>query len=194
MNRILTAALAGISGAICAGVLTAMPAHAATCAESTACNTTTTFDVTAGALEITVPDTAVLATDGSPGGFAYGQLGDVTVDDERASGTPTWTTTVTSTDFTTGAAAAGETVSNASVYYCSGDATTSGNGTFTAGQTGCAVPPPATGQTLDTSRTAYSHTGGTGNNSATWNPLITAAIALSNVAGTYTGTISHTVA
>ncbi|GAA4568837.1 hypothetical protein [Planotetraspora kaengkrachanensis] len=47
---------------------------------------------------------------------------------------------------------------------------------------------------LDTSRTAYSHTGGTGNNSATWDPLITAAIALSNVAGTYTGTISHTVA
>ncbi|MFC4536641.1 hypothetical protein [Sphaerisporangium dianthi] len=170
-------------------------AQAGTCAAGTACPTTTTFDITAGALQITVPDTADLDNDGVPGGYAYGQLGPVTVTDDRASATPAWTATVTGTDFiTAGGNDPGETIANSSVYYCSGTATaTTGNGTFTPGQTGCAPPPPPTGQTLASERTAYSHTGGTGTNSATWNPLITAALALSNVSGQYTGTISHTV-
>ncbi|MBX6381509.1 MAG: hypothetical protein IRZ07_00840 [Microbispora sp.] len=194
MRRLLTAGLLGLAGVMVVP-LSAAPVGAATCAEDTACDTTTTFDVTAGALEITVPDTVALANAAAPDGYAYGQLGEVTVNDERASTTPAWTVTVTSTDFTTGTAGAGEVIDSGSVYYCSGSATaTTGDGTFTAGQTGCAAPPPPTGQTLDTPRTAYAHTDGTGNNSATWDPLITVAIGLNNVAGTYTGTISHTVA
>ncbi|MDH2425653.1 hypothetical protein [Sphaerisporangium sp. TRM90804] len=175
--------------------MTGLPAQAATCPVDTACPTTVTFDIAAGALEITVPDTADLANDGAPGGFAYGPLGAVTVDDNRASATPAWTVAVTSTDFVTaGGDDPGETIVNDSVYYCSGAATaTTGDGTFTPGQTGCAAPPPPTGQTLDIERTAFAHAGGTGVNSATWNPLITIALALSNVAGQYTGTISHTV-
>ncbi|TDC83898.1 hypothetical protein E1193_07425 [Micromonospora sp. KC606] len=188
---------AGIAGAfvLAAGLLTAAPAQAATCAEDTACDTTTTFDVTAGALEITVPDTADLGNDATPGGYAYGSLGPVTVSDERASLTPTWTATVTGTDFTTGGATTPETIPNSSIYYFSGNATaTTGDGTFTPGQAGAfAPPPPPVGETLDLSRTAFSHSGGTGNNSATWNPSLTAQVALNKVAGTYTGTISHTV-
>ncbi|MFC4590821.1 hypothetical protein [Sphaerisporangium corydalis] len=178
-------------------MVTGVPvAQAATCAASAACDTTTTFDISAGALEITVPDTADLTNDGAPGGFAYGLLGAVTVNDARASATPAWTATVTGTSFITGGGDdPGETIANSSVYYCSGSATaTTGNGTFTAGQTGCAAPGPATGATLAAQRNAYSHTTGTGNNSATWNPQITAVLALSNITGQYTGTISHTVA
>ncbi|GGO20478.1 hypothetical protein GCM10010116_41060 [Microbispora rosea subsp. aerata] len=194
MRRLLTAGLLGLASVMVVP-LTGAPVEAATCAEGTACDTTTTFDVTAGALEITVPDAVALANDATPAGYAYGQLGAVTVNDERASTTPTWTVTVTATDFSTGTAGAGEVIDSGSVYYCSGTATaTTGNGIFTPGQTGCAAPPPPTGQTLDIPRTAYSHTGGTGNNSATWDPLITVAVGLDNVAGTYTGTISHTVA
>ncbi|WP_246264935.1 hypothetical protein [Acrocarpospora pleiomorpha] len=192
----------GLIGAIAfgAGVLTSTPAHADTCAANTACSTTTTFDVTAGVLDITVPDTADLANDAAPGENAYGQLGAITVNDERASATPTWTASVDmtgTTGFTTaGGDGAGEVIPETSVYYFSGDATaTTGDGTFTAGQPGTFTEPPTTpqGQTLAASRTAYGHTGGTGNNSATWNPYITAALALSNVSGQYTGTIAHTV-
>jgi hypothetical protein len=157
--------------------------------------------VTAGVLEITVPDTVDLANDAAPGGNAYGQVGPVTVDDERASATPAWTVTVDMTGtagFTTGGGdEAGETVPETSVFYFSGNSTaTTGDGTFTPGQPGTYTTPPTTpeGVTLAAPRTAFSHTGGTGNNSATWNPFLTVALALNNVAGQYTGVITHTVA
>jgi hypothetical protein len=195
MKALLRAGLAALAGTVTLPMVSGVPALAGTCAQGVACNTTTTFDVTAGALQITVPTTTDLANDAAPGGYAYGSLGPVTVTDARASANPAWTASVTSSNFiTTGGNDPGETIASTSVFYCSGTATaTSGNGIFTAGQTGCAAPPPATGQTLDTARTAYSHSGGTGNNSATWNPLLTVATALSNVAGQYTGTITHTV-
>ncbi|WP_197700020.1 hypothetical protein [Micromonospora rifamycinica] len=180
---------------LAAAVLAASPARAADCPASTACDTTVTFGVTAGALQITVPDAVALATNGPPGGFAYGPLGDVTVDDARASSTPSWTVTVASTSFTTGGAGTGEVIPNSEVYYCSGNASaTTGTGVFTPGQPSpCDPPPPPSGVSLAVPQTAYTHTGGTGNNSATWNPLITISIPLSSVGGTYTGTISHTV-
>ncbi|GIJ22709.1 hypothetical protein [Micromonospora lutea] len=195
MTKKLSIALVG-TVALAAGLLNAAPAQADTCPEDTACETTTTFDVTAGDLEITVPDTADLANDGTPGGYAYGSLGAVTVTDARASLTPTWTVTVAGADFTTGGATAPETISTGDIYYFSGNATTTeGDGTFTPGQPGVfAPPPPAAGTTIDGTPTAFSHTGGSGNNSATWEPSLTAEIGLSKVAGTYTGTISHTVA
>ncbi|MBT2226566.1 hypothetical protein [Nonomuraea sp. NEAU-A123] len=195
MNRPYRITLVGLVGVTALGMLTSTQAQAATCLEDAACTTTTTFDVTAGALQITVPDAADLANDGVPGGFAYGPLGAITVTDARASATPAWTASVTSGTFITGDGVdAGESITNASVYYCSGTATaTTGTGTFTAGQTGCAAPPPATGQVLSAQRTAYAHTAGTGNNTATWNPQLTVAVGLDNVGGQYTGTITHTV-
>ena len=196
MNRAYRITLVGLVGVTALGMLTSAPVQAATCAEDAACTTTTTFDVTAGVLQITVPGTADLANDGAPGGFAYGQLGDITVTDLRASATPAWTASVISGTFITDdGVSAGESITNGNVYYCSGSTTVAptGNGTFTAGQTGCAAPGPATGQALSTERTAYTHTGGTGNNTATWNPQLTVALALSNITGQYTGTITHTV-
>ncbi|MEV0233842.1 hypothetical protein [Nonomuraea sp. NPDC050786] len=193
MKTFVRAGLVGLA-AITLGAVTSGPVQADTCARNTACNTTLTFTVTAGALEITVPDSAALSHSAASGGYPYGQLGAITVNDARGSITPDWTVSVIASDFTTGAASSAETVSNADVYYCSGDATTAGNGLFVAGQTGCAAPPPPSGVTLDVTRTAFSHSGGTGVNSATWNPMVTVATAASNVAGDYTGTITHIVA
>ncbi|MFJ9847707.1 hypothetical protein ACIRYZ_46300 [Kitasatospora sp. NPDC101155] len=52
----------------------------------------------------------------------------------------------------------------------------------------------AQAQSLNVSRTAYSLTGGTGNNSATWNPTLVVAIPASAVNGTHTGTVTHSIA
>ncbi|MFI7702840.1 hypothetical protein [Nonomuraea sp. NPDC049480] len=93
--------------------------------------------------------------------------------------------TVTSTDFTTATAPfeTFETVPRSDVCNCSGAATaTTGNGMFTPGQTGCAAPPLATGQPLGIARTAFTHTGGTGTNSATWNPLTAVNTGLEGIA------------
>jgi hypothetical protein len=179
------------TGVICAG-----QARAATCPEDAACVTTVTFDVTANVMEITVPNAADLAGNTAPGGFAYGSLGAITVTDGRAAADASWTVMVASTDFTTATAPfeTFETVPRSDVYYCSGAASaTTGNGTFVPGQTGCAAPPPATGQPLGIARTAFTHAGGTGANSATWNPLITVDTGLEDIAGGYRGTITHTV-
>ena len=48
-------------------------------------------------------------------------------------------------------------------------------------------------QTLDTPRTAFSHTG-TGSNSATFAPTMIFAVPAPAVAGTYTGTVTHSLA
>ncbi|MBM7079844.1 hypothetical protein [Micromonospora humida] len=200
MRRGLAFAAVVGAAALAAGLLTATPAYAGTCVASDPCDTTVTFDVTAGALQITVPDTVDLANDGAPGGFAYGQLGAITVDDLRASATPSWVATVSSTAFITGAGTdPGTSIPASDIYYCSGDATaTTGSGTFVPGQASpCDPPPPADGTALDTPATAFSHTvlpADTGNNSATWNPLLTVAVPLSAVAGQFTGTITHSVA
>jgi hypothetical protein len=150
-------------------------------------DTSTTFDVNAGTLDITVPATATIGS-GAPGTTISGQLGAVTVSDTRATDPADWEATVTSTDFTTGAATAAETVAATDVDYSSGPATaTTGNGTFT---------PSLTPAPLDntTPLTAFTHTGGTGVNSATWNPTLAIHVPLANVAGTYTGTVTHSVA
>ncbi|GGM03570.1 hypothetical protein [Micromonospora yangpuensis] len=200
-RRLTSMALIGTAAVMVAGVLTATPAYAGTCLETIECDTTVTFDVTAGALQITVPDGPVaLTNNGAPGGYAYGQLGAVTVDDLRASATPSWTATVSSTSFITGTGAdPGTSIPASAVYYCSGDATaTEGSGTFVPGQPGtCSPPPPPDGDALTAPVTAFSHTvvaTETGNNSATWDPLLTVAIPITAIAGTFTGTITHTVA
>jgi hypothetical protein len=49
-------------------------------------------------------------------------------------------------------------------------------------------------QTLNVSRTAFTLTAGTGNNTATWNPTLVVALPAAAVVGTYTGTVTHSVA
>jgi hypothetical protein len=154
-------------------------------------DTEVTFDVEAGTLDITAPATADLGT-GAPGDVITGQIGPVTVDDTRAGADASWDATVLAEDFTTGTATATETISVSLVDYWSGAATaTTGDGTFTPGQAnaGAAVP-------LDdvTPVAAFTHDGGSGNNSAAWNPTLDVNVPLANQAGEYTGTVTHSVA
>ncbi len=141
----------------------------------------------AGFLSISVPSAATLPA-AAPGGATTGQLGRVTVTDNRALGSASWTATVTGTAFTAGSGGA-EKIPTGQVTYWSGPATaSSGSGTFTPGQ-----PTAARAQTLSSSRVAFSLTGGSGVNSASWNPTLSVTVQPAVVAGTYTATITHSV-
>ncbi len=151
-----------------------------------AATTPTTFLLAAGTLSISAPASSNLGNPtvnaGDPSFSA--QLGTVTVTDTRGALVASWTATVSSTDFTTGGGTSNEKVTNASVSYASGLLSTSGAGVFT----------PQLGATLSTSRAAATLTAGIGNNSASWNPTLTFTLQASQVAGTYTGTVTHSVA
>ncbi|MDH6124622.1 hypothetical protein P3T39_001564 [Kitasatospora sp. GP82] len=152
-------------------------------------NTTVTFSITVGALSITVPASAGLPA-GTPGGTITGQLGAVTVTDNRALLTASWTSTVSSTDYTTGGGTASETITKSNVSYWSGPATaTTGSGTFTPGQATATQKQP-----FSSTVTAFTLTAGVGNNSASWNPTLVVAVPAAAVGGNYTGTVTHSVA
>ena len=154
-------------------------------------STVVTFEVLAGTLDIDAPATADLGT-GTPGGLINGALGLVTVTDARASADASWVATVTSTVFTTGTGTPSQTILPSEVEYWSGPLVSStGNGTFVPGQ-----PTIADREPLDSVApvVAFTHTGGTGNNSASWNPRLTINIPLDAEAGIYTGTVTHSVA
>jgi len=154
-----------------------------------AADTTTTFGITGGGLGVAVPAAANLGS-AAPGDSATAQLGAVTVTDDRAALTAAWTATVSATAFTTGGATPAETIANSALSYWSGPATaTTGTGTGTPGQAtaGNAV-------VLTTGRTAFTWTAGSGNNSSAWNPTLIVAVPATAVAGTYSGTVTHSVA
>ncbi|WP_329104024.1 hypothetical protein OG792_28480 [Micromonospora sp. NBC_01699] len=152
-------------------------------------DTIVTLTVTAeDGLTITVPPTANIGS-ANPGDTATGQIGPVTVADERAALNAAWTATVISTDFTTGGGTPAETIPDINVLYWSGGATaTSGNGTFTPAQ-----PTAADAVIINVPRTVFTHTAGSGDNSATWNPTLLVNIPETAVAGVYTGTVTHSV-
>jgi hypothetical protein len=158
---------------------------APTAASAAPGDTTVTFNVSSGALTVSVPASADLGA-AAPGATNTGTLGNVTVNDLRAAANPAWTAVVKSTDFITGAGGPGMVVAAPSVQYTAGATTgTTGNGTFTPG-----APGPLN---TATQLTAYTHAGGSGNNSATWNPTLVVTLALDNVVGQYTGTVTHSV-
>jgi hypothetical protein len=159
------------------------------CASTTG-NTATTFSVTGGTLAITVPTSTVNLGSASPGAQITAQLGTVQVTDARALLTAAWTSSVTSTSFTTGGGTGPETIANSSASYWSGPTTTTtGSGTFTPGQANSAAA-----VTLAASRTAFTLTAGAGDNSASWNPTLSISVPAAAVVGTYTGTVTHSVA
>jgi hypothetical protein len=149
-------------------------------------STITTFAITGGALNITVPaSTVALATGTVATGAATaaGQLGSVTVDDTRGALLNGWTTTVSSSTFVTGTSTANETVAVGNIKYASGASTAhTGLGVFVPTLTATALGADA------------SYTGAAGNSSTTWNPTLTFTLLSSQVAGTYTGTVTHSVA
>ena len=65
------------------------------------------------------------------------------------------------------------------------------DGVFTPGQASSAAK-----QQLSTvtALNAFDHTGGTGGNSATWDPTLEVRVPLTAIAGTYSGTVTHSVA
>jgi hypothetical protein len=173
--------------------LTALAALGATAPAlaATTGSTTVTFAVNAGALNITVPATANLGS-GAPGGTITGQLGTVTVSDQRGLLVAAWTATVTSSDFKTGGGTAAETIPAGNVTYWSGPATANtGLGVVVPGQaTAAAAVPLSTTAPV----TAFSKALGAGNNTTSWNPTLTVSVPAAAVAGTYTGTVTHSVA
>jgi alpha-tubulin suppressor-like RCC1 family protein len=142
----------------------------------------------AGFLSISVPSAAALPA-AAPGTTASAALGTVTVTDNRALGSASWTATVTGTAFITGSGTAQQTIPLTQVTYWSGPATaTSGSGTFIPGQ-----PAAANAVNLTVPRVAFSLTGGSGVNSASWNPTLPVQVPAAAIAGTYTATITESV-
>lgn len=150
-----------------------------------------TFGVSTGLLSITVPATANLGS-GAPGTAISGQLGTVTVSDQRGALLGSWTASVTSSNFTTGNASAAETISAGAVSYWSGQSTAnSGLGAVVPGQANAGA---ATALSSTTPITAFSKIVGVGSNSTSWNPTLIVNVPAAAVAGTYTGTVTHSVA
>jgi hypothetical protein len=171
-------AVAGFSGI-------AGPAHAA--------DTTTTFTLTAaGGLAVSAPASQALGSVATGAtSTAAVQLGATTVTDGRGALLGTWTTSVTSTDYKTGGLTADETIAKGNADYWSGPsiAPTSGTGVRVPGQASALLK-----TALDASKTAFLATGVIGNNVTTWNPTVNVNIPSASVAGSYSGTIAHSVA
>ena len=138
-------------------------------------------------LSITVPGSKNLGSTSVASSTQSAQLGTVT-------GTTTiglaFVATVTATNFTTGGGSANETISKSQIYYWSGSSTGTTGVLLTnvPGQAnaGLAVP-------LTVGVTAYSASGALAF-SVSWNPTIVVHIPANAVAGTYTGTITHSIA
>ena len=141
-----------------------------------------TFTVTTGALSMSAPVSADLGS-GAPGTSIDGNIGAVTVTDDRALLSATWTATAAATDFTTGGGTPAETIPATDAGYDPGSITTTG--TITA--TGTPVTLSSTAQPV------VSGTDGVGDNTASWNPAITVAVPASAVGGVYTGTLTQSV-
>lgn len=172
----------------------------ATTTTTTSTSTTTTSSTTttttlpgggSGGLSISVPGTAVLSSSTPINASSFSaSLGPVTVSDARTGVVTGWTATVSSSDFTTGAGSASETIPNASIAYWSGPATsTTGAATFLPGEATSAAA-----QSLSSARTAFSAVTASSGTSATWNPTIVVTIPAGVVVGQYQGTITHSAA
>ncbi|MER7269847.1 hypothetical protein ABT344_16290 [Micromonospora carbonacea] len=141
-------------------------------------------------IDITVPASANLGT-GFVGGVLTGQLGTVQVRDQRGNVNPNlWVATVSATAFTTAGGGAQRTITNGQIAYWSGPVVhSSGGGTLVPGQ-----PTSAQAVTLNVTREAFRKTAGNGNNTVSWAPTIRVTVPATVVAGTYQGTITHSVA
>ena len=182
------AAVAAVAGIVLApGIASAATASPNVLARSSSPaagdpDTTVTFTVTSGELSMSAPVSANLGS-GAPGTTINGNLGAVTVTDDRALLEASWTTTASSTDWTTGGGTPAETIPATDVGYDPGSITTTGTIT-------------ATGTPITLSGTAapvVTGTDGVGNNTASWNPALAVAVPAAAVGGTYTGTLTESV-
>jgi hypothetical protein len=146
--------------------------------------TPATITITGGALAITVPDTAVSLgsiMNSVGGGTINGSLGEVQVTDARSAAAGSgWVASVISSAFTP---AAGPAIAASAVGYTAGTITKVGTATYTANN-----PADLTGVSP-----AVTATGISGDNSATWTPMISIDVAGGTLAGDYMATITHSV-
>jgi hypothetical protein len=146
--------------------------------------TTATITIQGGTLSITVPaDAGNLGSraDTVAGGTISGPLGQVQVNDARSAAAGSgWVTTVIASAFTP---PAGPTIAASAISYTAGAITKVGTATYVANDPGdlTGVAPAVTA------------TGITGDNSATWNPIIHVAVPGATAAGVYSATITHSV-
>jgi hypothetical protein len=167
--------IAALAVGLAAGVIPARGVSAGTPAS---------FILSSGTLSIAQPTTTDFGTKSVGLLSLSGSLGTVTVSDTRGLVSATWTATVSSTNFTTGTATTYETVTDSNIAYSAGAATSvTGQGVFT----------PGVLTNLSSAGVAGSWVGN-GSNTVSWDPTITFTLSPSQVAGTYTGTITHSVA
>jgi hypothetical protein len=169
--------------AVIGTALTSTAASAAVTAPVPPVDTTLTFAVSSGLLALTAPGSASLGT-GLPGTTINGKLGQVTVTDNRALLAASWTVSASSTDFTSGAGATLSTIPVANSDYDPGQVTKTGTITVTEAPITLSGTPQA----------VVTGTAGVGNNTATWNPGIGVDIPTDAAGGTYTGTLTQSVA
>ena len=145
--------------------------------------TPASFEITGGGLTISAPTGANVDLGSrlasNVAGTISGPLGAVSVSDLRG-GSTTWTASVIASAFTP---TAGPAVAASAVSYDSGTITASGPVTPVGG-----VFANLTGVVAVVTGTS------TGPSSATWNPLVSIAIPANLAPGTYTATITHSVA
>jgi hypothetical protein len=180
LRKTLVAAGLGVSLAT-AGLLA--PAHAL--------GTVTTFQLGGGALSVSEPAPVNLGLVAPGSLVVQGNLGTVTVNDTRGALVAAWTSSVTSTEFlntTTGGTTANEKVALANIAY------TSGAGTNGAGTVGAFVPGVVASMALPAAVRLAGTFAGVGSNSVSWDPTLVVTLLPSQVAGTYQGTVTHSVA
>lgn len=153
-----------------------------------------TSSAAAPGLAITVPTSASFGARPLAGGSFSASLGTVKVTTTASPlSDASWVAKVTTTGFTTGSGGTGQVIAPGSVKYLSGGATAiSGLGV------GVCAPGQIAPVALSTQVTAFSCSGLAlltfSTQSLSWNPTITVEVGSGTVAGTYTGTITHSVA
>jgi hypothetical protein len=175
--------------AVTAAMTTGLVAFIPAVADAASSNTTVTFNLVGGTLSIAAPASVSLAdvASSTTASTETGQLGSTTVTDTRGSLVGVYTVAVTSSNFTTGAAGPTQTILGSTVTAFSGPATFTNTSAGSVHVTTTA-PVAAAGVVPIEGNSAYS-----GNDSSSYNPTITIPVPATNVAGTYTGTITQTV-
>jgi hypothetical protein len=143
-----------------------------------------------GTLSISAPDLTNLGATGGRGRVVAARLGTVMVTDTRGVVDGAWTVRVSATPFAPGGGSGGQRLAGSAIRYWSGPVTArSGTARLVPGQ-----PGPADAVPLTSTRVAFSATGVTGRNSASWVPTVVIRVPQAAVAGRYRGAIIHSVA
>ena len=131
-----------------------------------------------GALSVSAPSSADLGA-GAPGTTISAEIGPVTVTDDRALASASWAVTAAETDFTAGA----QVIPASDASYTPGAITTTGTITVTG-----------TSLTLaNSAQDAVTGSDGVGDNTATWDPVVSVAVPPGAAGGTYTGTLTQSI-